>query len=49
MGGTISYDQCLEQSANWIWTDFAFKVLFTVYYTYVIMRWTKYSDGYIKA
>ena len=49
LGGTITYDQCVEQSANWIWADFAIKVLGTVYFTYVIMRWTKYSDGYMKA
>ena len=47
LGGTLTYDECIEKSTKLLWTDFAFGLLF-IYLTYVIMKWAKTSDGYIK-
>ena len=32
-----------------LWVDFGMKLVFTIYFTYVIMRWSRYSDYYHKA
>ena len=32
-----------------LWVDFGGKLIFTIYFTYVIMRWSRYSDYYHKA
>ena len=48
LGGTVTRSECLEQTGAWLWGDLAIKVLGTIYFSYVIMKWSKTSDGYVK-
>ena len=48
LGGTLTYDECVEKSTPWLWADFAVGLLFSIYFTFVIMKWSKTSDGYAK-
>ena len=48
LGGTMTREQCIENSTKWFWGDFATGLLLTIYFTYVIMKWSKHSDGYVK-
>ena len=48
LGGTLTYDEYIEKSTKLLWTDFAFELLFSIYFNYVIMKWAKTSDGYTK-
>ena len=49
LGGTITREECIEKSGPLMWADFFWKLAFTCYFTFVIMKWTKHSDGYDKA
>ena len=44
----MTREQCIENSTKWFWGDFATGLLLTIYFTYVIMKWSKHSDGYVK-
>ena len=44
----MTYDECVEKSTPLLWGDFAVGLLFSIYFTFVIMKWSKTSDGYAK-
>ena len=41
LGQVISTEECVARISPWLWADFAFWLVFSLYFTFVLMRWAK--------
>ena len=48
LGGAVTYDQCVSENKKYLWCDWTFWLITTIYLATVLRRWSNNDDAFIK-